>query len=601
MHKNVHPHRTSLGDHGGSALTTRTPRVSAIFVAVLALGAALASPARAIEIDTGNPDAVLRWDNTARYNYGVRMKDRDPSLLANPNSDDGDRNFAKGQAVTNRLDLLSELDMVIDKKFGFRVSGALWNDAAYSHLASDASKPLTYNGNDGPGTLSPYARRYAKGPSGEFLDAFVFANFDVAEVPVSARLGRHTAYWGEGLMLGGAVHGVSYGQYALDIWKSAATPGAEAKELFRPRQGLTLQVQPTKELSVAAQTFFSWEAARLPESGTYLGGSDPLLFGGQNFWVGAPAAVTGGRPLTPATSLVPRGRSVTPNQTGDYGLSMRWSPEWLDGTAGLYVRRTADITQQSWLANGQYHLSFGRGIDIFGASLSKNIAGLSVGAELSTRQNMPLLSMPAVAIGPAAALAPRLEALAAAGELPGARGKTAHAVLNVVGIVPRNPLFDSASVAAELTWMRVLSVTSDPFNLYKGTAAYQRGTNGGTAVTPGGASNIDAVTRDATAFSMTFTPVWLGALPSVDLSMPVAYNVGLSGNAGVLSGGTKKVGSWSLGVAADIQSKYNLSLRYVAAFGPAAKNAAGVAIVPAATNSTISDRDMLVLTFKTTF
>ncbi len=600
MHHSV---RSRTADHVVSDMPsplTRTPRLSALMLAVL--GSVMSLSSQAFEIDTGNPDAVLRWDNTARYNYGVRMKDRDPALLANPNYDDGNRNFAKGQAVTNRLDVLSEMDLIVNKQYGFRLSGALWADAAYNKLSSNAESPNTYNGNGGPGTLSDHASRFAKGPSGELLDAFVFANIEVGDMPVSARLGRHTAYWGEGLMLGGAVHGVSYGQYALDIWKSSATPGAESKELFRPREGLTVQFQPTNELTVAAQTFFDWEAARVPESGTYLGGSDPLLFGAENFWLGLPAAVTGGRPVT-GGSLVPRGRSVTPNKTGDYGLSMRWSPEWLDGTAGLYVRRTADIAQQSWLANGQYHLSFGRGINIFGASLSKNIAGLSVGAELSMRHNMPLISMPALsaAVGPTAALAPRLEALAAAGELPGARGKTAHAVLNVVGILPQNPLFDSASLAAELTWMRVLSVTSDPFNLYKGTAAYRNGNNGAVTVTPGGGRNIDAVTRDATSLSVTFNPVWLGALPSVDLSMPMAYSVGLSGNAGVLSGGFEKVGSWSIGLAADIQSKYNLSLRYVAAFGPYSTNAAGVAMVPAATNSTIKDRDMLVLTFKTTF
>ena len=51
------------------------------------------------------------------------------------------------------------------------------------------------------------------------------------------------------LLLGGAVHGVSYGQYALDIWKANATPGAEAAGIHggqRSVSALTLlpELQP---------------------------------------------------------------------------------------------------------------------------------------------------------------------------------------------------------------------------------------------------------------------------------------------------------------------------------------------------------------------
>ncbi len=581
-------------------LRPRDLKLSALTCAVLAFGGLAAAPAAAIEINTGNPDAVMRWDNTVRYNYGVRMKERDAAIIANPAADDGNRNFAKGQAVTNRLDLLSELDLVVDKRYGFRVSATAWADAAYDSLATDANKATFYNGTGGVNSLSDYTSRFAKGPSGEILDAFVFGSFDVGDVPVSARLGRHTAYWGEGLMLGGAIHGVSYGQYALDIWKSAANPGTEAKELYRPRNGLTVQFQPTQTLSIAAQTFFDWEPARVAESGTYLSGIDASLYGGQTF-------------KTTAAPGPAQGAMVVPDKTGDFGLSARWSPEWLDGTLGFYGRRTSDIANQAWAArnpatgtNG-YHFSFARDIDILGLSLAKNIGGISVGAELSTRNNMPLVSQPANALAlagppfnnPAAAVAMsnRLWALAKNGDVPGARGKTAHAVFNMVGIVPRNALFDIASVAAELTWNRVLSVSSDPFNLYKGTAAYAAGNLFG-------ARNIDAVTRDASTLGLSFTPTWLSALPETDISLPMSYQVGLSGQSGVTSGGAEDSGTWSIGVAADYKSKYNFALRYIAAFGPYTSATAGplpgaAAVAPGYAN--ISDRDMLVLTFKATF
>jgi hypothetical protein len=560
------------------------------------LGVCALVPAQALEIDTGNPDVVLRWDNTVRYNYGVRMAERDPALIGNPAIDDGNRNFAKGDAVTNRIDLLSELDLVVDNKYGFRVSAAAWTDAAYRSLASDANKPEFYNGTGGPNYLSPYTSRYAKGTSGEILDAFVFANFDVADTPVNLKLGRHTAYWGEGMLLGGAIHGVSYGQYPLDIWKSNATPGVEAKELFRPRNGLTLQVQPRNDLSITAQTFFEWEPARVPESGTYLSGVDAALFGGEVF-------------KTTAAPGPRQGVMITPKKTGDWGLSAKWSPEWLDGTMGFYARRTSDIANQSWAAinpttgTPNYHFSFARDIDIFGVSLNKVISGVSVGAEVSVRDNMPLVSQPAnaLALGPAAvSVSNALWALANQGEVPGARGKTAHMVLNATTILPRNDLFDIASLVGELTWNRVLSVSSDPFNLYKGSAAYRAGNTAG-------APNIDAVTRDATTLGFAFNPTWLSALPETDISLPITYNVGLSGQSGVVSGGSKNSGSWSIGLVADYKAKYNFALRYIAAFGPYAKTTLNLPGVPAGAaavvpgNAAISDRDMLVFTFKTTF
>ena len=132
-------------------------------------------------------------------------------------------------------------------------SCAAWYDAAYSNLddTDTATANTLVNGLPVAGALSPYTKRYAKGVSGEWLDAFAFANFDVVDVPVNVKVGQHTVYWGDSLLLGGAIHGVSYAQNSLDVWKGFATPGAEAKELFRPRGGITLQAQPTKDLSVA--------------------------------------------------------------------------------------------------------------------------------------------------------------------------------------------------------------------------------------------------------------------------------------------------------------------------------------------------------------
>ncbi len=211
-----------------------------------ALATLFAGPVAAFEIDTGVPDLDLRWDNTIRYNAGMRAQKQSSAILGAPNNDDGDRNFGNGSLVTSRFDLLSEFDAVWQKSYGARFSAALWWDPAYNNLdnTNAATSNTLVDGLPVAGALSPFTKRYAKGPSAEWLDAFAFANFDVADIPVSIKAGQHTVFWGDSLLLNGAIHSVSYAQNSIDIWKGLATPGSEAKELFRPKGGLTLQAQP---------------------------------------------------------------------------------------------------------------------------------------------------------------------------------------------------------------------------------------------------------------------------------------------------------------------------------------------------------------------
>ncbi|HEY1092589.1 MAG TPA: DUF1302 domain-containing protein [Burkholderiaceae bacterium] len=591
------------------------------------------APAQAVELPTGNPDAVLRLDNTLRYSLGYRLQQQDPALLANPNYDDGDRNFSKGAPVANRVDVLTELDLVVEKRFGFRVSTAAWADRAYRHLdnTSNASANALVDGVPTAGALSPLTSRYAKGTSGEVLDAFLFANTELGDMPLSLRLGRHTMFWGEGLYGGAALHGVSYGQYALDLWKGYATPGVEAKELFRPRASLSAQLQASSTLTLAAQYFARWESARYPESGSYLTVHDALLGGGQSLIAG------------PGQRLL-QGEPGAPKQAGDIGLSARWSPEWLNGTLGFYARRTADIQPQLAVLPavasvpaatcgavgftplaattcyinpaaatvpqilkgqiGQYRAFYGRDVKVMGLSLSTSAAGISLGGELSYRHNMPLASM-AVTVLPKALANPAagqlsLEQLAAT-DIPGARGNTVHAVANALGVLPKTALFDTASWGVELVFNRWLSVSGNTA-AFKGSAAYAAGMNGTlTPYAAGGAANVDAVTKNYVGLGINFTPTWFQVLPSVDLSLPISWGGGLSGISAVMSGGAKNNGNYSFGVAADVNSRYNFALRYVGLYGGYASNAAGAMVVPESVAAAVSDRGHLMFTFKTTF
>jgi hypothetical protein len=595
--------------------TLRPLRRSLLASAILA---AAMPAAHAFEIDTGSEDWAVRFDNTLKYNYGVRTESADKRMLGTPNNNDGDYNFRKsGTNITNRVDLLTEFDVVYQGSMGFRVSAASWYDKAYDNTGSNSNPFGNGNGdtsglvandpralfagvsrdNVGNGSphLSRYAQRYYSGPSGEILDAFVFYSTEVGEESLlGIKAGQHNVFWGETLL--NPVHSVSYGQSGLDLAKLAASPGTEAKELFVPRNQISASFTVNPELTLAAQYFLKWDAARLPEAGTYYGASDLVGEGAQSFLLGNTNGVIPGPlgcGLAPCNGLtnVRRGEDVTPDERGDWGVMAKWSPEWLDGTLGAYYRNTSDILPQAWL-NGQglavgpggavgqitgllnslstttYQFAYGDDIDIYGLSLSKDVAGISVGSDLNIRHNMPLASIPAIyspllSNGVAAlAFPPRTASTGVVGYLPSdgdsmsATGDTLHWTLNGLMTFADTPLFDSAVLLSELYYSNLLSLDSKNEALYKGQDSYR---------------GLDKSTRDNWGLAVNFTPTWYQVFPGVDMSMPMSINVGLDGVSPVAGGGAEDTGTYAIGVGAAIYNKYFVDLKYVDAFGKADK------------------------------
>lgn len=547
-----------------------------------AILATIGSPlVQAMEIDTGNPDVSLRFDNTVKLSYGQRVEGQNSKIARTANVNDGDRNFAVGSAVTQRFDLLSELDFVYRESMGFRVSAAGWYDHAYDDIDSNNPFPgqagnqghlVGANGNiiaprgAKPAThgSSNFADRYYNGPSGEILDAFIFGNHEVGDgMQLSGKLGRHTVYWGETLF--SAANGINYGQSALDLGKLYNVPGTEAKELFMPRNQLSASLTVNPELTLAAQYFLEFQNSRFPEGGTYMGPYDMLNDGGNVFWLPVPALN--------AFYGAPRGHDHEPSNTGDFGLMAKWSPEWLDGTLGFYYRKTSDTLpavlvdapnlQKPGLAGLQgmnYITAYADDIDIYGISLSKEVGPVSVGMDVNYRENMPLASN-FTTVNPTlykAAQAGRINGANLIGELPSdgetglARGRTFHVVLNGLVTFGATPLWDASSLAVEGTLTHLVEVTEGE-QTFKGDSTYR---------------GVDKVTPNAYAMSANFTPTWYQAFPGVDLSMPLSYNVGLHGNSAVQLGGNEDAGSYSVGLAADYHQKYRFDLKYVDAFGP---------------------------------
>ena len=563
--------------------------ILSIMIPILSVGSA-----GAFDIPTSNEDVKLRWDNTFRYTYGHRISGQNKTLVNSPNSDDGDRNFDVG-TISNRLDILSEADLVYKENYGVRLSGALMYDQSY-HDKLDNSSPGTSNHlvNGQPsGGLNRYTNKYYAGPSGELLDAFAFGKFSMGDIPVNVKVGRHTVYWGEAMFGNAGTHGISYGQSAIDLAKGLSQPSVEMKEIFRPRNQVSVQIQPTSDLVVAANYYLEWEANRFPEPGTYLNWADPLGNGAESIAAGPFRALNGG--------------DIEPHQAKDYGVAVRYSPDLLSGgTLGLYYRKFSDVIGQMnvkgmFIAPAgpfipqEYRWSYASGIDLYGISLSKKVAGISVGSELSYRKNMPLWSNANVIVtnvmlpGPPGPPMPIPH-----GEFPssddtgGARGDTWHALVNTVYVFPKTALYDTATGIAEFTWNRIDHVTSH-------AELFKWGNNT--------SSSVDRVTKDYIGGQINFEPTWFQVLPGVDLSMPLTGFMGLVGNSAVSGGGTKNAGTYSAGFTADIFQKYKANLSYVGFFGPMGTPDpnTGEPLNGNGPYVSLKDRNMVVVSLKASF
>ena len=90
-----------------------------------AVAAALAAGrAIAIEIDTGNPDLAMRWDNTVRLNCAQRAEARDPRIGNSALADEGDYSFDKGRPLRSGSTCCPSSMSSTRSRFGARLSAA---------------------------------------------------------------------------------------------------------------------------------------------------------------------------------------------------------------------------------------------------------------------------------------------------------------------------------------------------------------------------------------------------------------------------------------------------------------------------------------------
>ena len=497
--------------HGASARTR-------LGVAVMAL--AVIPPAMAIDLSPDNPDLAIRWDTTVKYSAAYRAQDVSAALVGPANGDDGDRNFGKG-LVSNRVDLFTEADIVYNRQFGARISAAAWYDDVYNRTNNNDS-PRTANSLSVPNNTFTGATRDLMGQKAELLDAFVFGGVELGDMNATGRLGKHSLLWGESLFFGS--NGIAGGQAPVDIIKQLSVPGSQFKEIIRPVNQLSGQLQVNPEMSLGAYYQFEWQPNRIPAAGSYLSASDFLDVGGERFFLGP-------------SSLV-RGNDLVAKDSDQYGMQMRFRPVGMDADFGLYAIQYNDKGFQTYIrpSTRSYALAYHEGIRAYGASMSTSVGPANVGVEVSVRDNTPLVNAGVV-------FAPGFNNSDNPAYPVGSSG---HAQASTVLLLSPSALWQGGSLLAEVAWNRLLSISKNPQSLDPNA------------------------TRDAWGFRVVLAPAYYQVMPGLDITVPIGLGYNPEGRSSVVNqfnGGVDKGGDFSIGVNGEYQKRFRFSVSYTAYIG----------------------------------
>ncbi len=393
-------------------VSTRLPRNRFLRPSLLAcaIGLALAGQqAQAFDFNIG--EARVSLDTTISYGVGMRVSKRDDDLVAkshfdpaistrplleqiaargrfSANSDDGNLNFDRYDLIFNQARILSELDI------SYRNYGAFFRGNYFYDFTLNSKNALSQAAKD------------KVGERGRLLDAFVYADLDVADRGLSLRLGRQVVSWGESTFIAGGINVIN----PVDV-SALRTAGAELRDAFVPLNMFYGSLGLTDNLSVEGVALFEWDRVEPEPAGTFFSTNDFATDGGQYAMLGFGLLPDTPLPL-PGCNVdpvpmqcfppgnLPRGDDNQPRNGGQWGVAFRYFAPWLNDTEfGLYYLRyhsrlpvlSGVAVTSTDTSTGRVIVEYPEDINLFGLSFNTTIpGGWSMAGEISYRDNLPV-------------------------------------------------------------------------------------------------------------------------------------------------------------------------------------------------------------------
>ncbi|WP_080635353.1 DUF1302 domain-containing protein [Pseudomonas asplenii] len=391
-----------------------TPQALAVAVA---LGAS--AQANAVSFNIGEIEG--KFDSSLSVGASWGMRDADKSLVGTPNGgtgqastgDDGRLNFKKGETFSKIFKGIHDLELKYGDT-GMFVRGKYW----YDFELADGDREFK--------DLSDHHRDEGARSSGiELLDAFVYHNYSIADLPGTVRLGKQVVSWGESTFIGNSINSIN----PIDV-SAFRRPGAEIKEGLIPVNMFFASQSLTDQLTVEGFYQLNWENTVVDNCGTFFA-NDVVAHGCNNNYTVANPAIAPLQPLAAAfgqgfevTSegvVVQRSKDREARDGGQFGVALRWLGN--DTEYGLYfinyhsrtptvgtttagqgtINSLASIlplapaafrtglAQSIMLGRGQYYLEYPEDIRLYGASFSTTLpTGTAWSGEISYRPNAPV-------------------------------------------------------------------------------------------------------------------------------------------------------------------------------------------------------------------
>jgi len=292
------------------------------------------TPAAAFQFEFGEVDGSL--DSTLSYGMSWRVADRDKDIvgLANGgraysvNGDDGNLNYDDGDPFSSLAKITSDLELTYEN-FGLFVRGS----AFYDFENEDGDRERTDLSNDAKDLV---------GKDAELLDAYIWGNFEIGDMPAQLRLGDQVLSWGESTFIQNGINIIN----PFDVSK-LRVPGAELKEGLVPVGMVSGSISPTENLTFEGFYQYDWEKVEIDPTGFYWStndipgkSGDRVLLGFGDWsdlgtsWQGLvlPGPITDDRFM-----MVPRDADDKPSDDGQFGLAARvYAPGLNDTEFGFY-------------------------------------------------------------------------------------------------------------------------------------------------------------------------------------------------------------------------------------------------------------------------
>lgn len=287
----------------------------------------------------------------------------------------GNQNFDKGDPVSTVLKGFADIDLAY-RNYGLFMRGNAW----YDHELKKGDRPVGNlpNGFTPGEPLSDSGFNSEQKFSGvQLLDAYLYGEWALGELPVSGRVGRQVLAWGESLFLGGGVNVIN----PFDVG-ALRRAGSQLKEALLPVGMVSGTISLTDNLNVQAFYQYEWEATRLDQCGTFFSAFDGLQEGCLGIY-------------DMDTGFLLNGRFEAPKDDGQYGLAARYYAGSLNTEFGAYYMnyhsRNPVLDFTTIAKTGLYSVIFPEDIEVYGLSAATTVMGKSVYGEIAYRPAQPVM------------------------------------------------------------------------------------------------------------------------------------------------------------------------------------------------------------------